>query len=125
MDRCETRHMSALKLGALIAVVMLAGCASHPTIYSWGNYEQVIYASYLSRNDYPAEKQIEQLEQDYQEARANNQRMPPGWHAHLGYLYFLAAKPDQARQEFMTEKAEFPESSVFMDRLLVNLRKAS
>jgi hypothetical protein len=117
--------VSALKNSLVAAATMLAGCAAHPTIYTWGSYEQGIYASYLSRNDFPAEKQIEQLEQDYQQAQAKNQLMPPGWHAHLGYLYFLAGKSDQARQEFMTEKAQFPESSVFMDRLLANLGKAT
>jgi hypothetical protein len=50
--------------------------------------------------------------------------MHPGFHAHLGYLYFQTGKLDQARQEFETEKAEFPESAVFMDRLLSNLKKS-
>jgi len=50
-------------------------------------------------------------------------RMPPGWHAHLGYLYYELGQRDQARQELLTEKAEFPESKVFMDRLLANLQK--
>lgn len=49
--------------------------------------------------------------------------MPPGWHAHLGYLYYQVGKSDQARQELMTEKAEFPESAVFVDRLLANVKK--
>jgi hypothetical protein len=69
----------------------------------------------------PAEKQIETLEKDYQSARAANQRLPPGWHAHLAYLYYETGKTDQARQELLTEKAEFPESTVIMDRLLANL----
>ena len=50
--------------------------------------------------------------------------MPPGWHAHLGYLYYRLGKADQARQEFQTEKAEFPESAVFMNRLLSNLDRS-
>ena len=33
------------------------------------------------------------------------------------------AEPYQARQELMTEKAEFPESAVFVDRLLANVKK--
>jgi hypothetical protein len=102
----------------------LAGCASQPTQYSWGSYEEVIYASWLSRSDVPAEKQIETLEKDYQAARDANKRLPPGWHAHLAYLYYETGKLDQARQEMLTEKAEFPESAVFMDRLLANLPKS-
>jgi len=107
--------------GVPACALALAGCAAQPTQYSWGSYEELIYASYLSRNDVPAEKQIETLEKDYQAARAADRRLPPGWHAHLGYLYYEIGKVDQARQEILTEKAEFPESTVFMDRLLANL----
>jgi hypothetical protein len=110
-------------LWAAAVSVALAGCASQPTQYNWGSYEEVIYASYLSPSDVPAEKQIEALEKDYQVARSANKRMPPGWHAHLGFLYFETGNLDQARQQLLTEKAEFPESAVFVDRLLANLQR--
>jgi hypothetical protein len=64
----------------------------------------------------PPERQIELLEQDYQQARSANQPVPPGFHAYLGYLYYAVGRADQARQEFETEKANFPESTVLMDR---------
>ena len=103
---------------------LLVGCVAQPKpIYSWGNYEELVYASYLSPQDLPAEKQVEILEKDYQVARSTNQRMPPGWHAHLATLYFQLGKADQARQELLTEKAEFPESHVFVDRLVANLKR--
>jgi hypothetical protein len=106
------------------AVLTLTGCATRPpTIYQWGNYEELVYTSHAAPGDVPPEKQLEILEADYQKARAANQRMPPGWHANLGYLYFQLGKTDQARQELLTEKAQFPESGVFVDRLLANLRK--
>ena len=54
---------------------------------------------------------------------SENKPVPPGFHAHLGYLYYQLGKADAARQELQTEKAEFPESAVFMDRLLANLEK--
>lgn len=113
-----------MKLLAALTVSLLAGCATAPpTIYSWGSYEQVIYASYHSPQDEPAEKQVEILEKDYQLARSTNKRVPPGWHAHLGTLYYQLGRVDQAQQELLTEKAEFPESAVFVDRLLGNLKK--
>jgi hypothetical protein len=102
----------------------LAGCATRsPPLYQWGNYEELIYASYAAPGNVPPEKQVEILEADYQKARADSRRMPPGWHAQLGFLYYQLGKGDQARQELMTEKAQFPESGVFVDRLLANLRK--
>jgi hypothetical protein len=104
----------------LSASGVLVGCAAPHSRYEWGSYEEVVYASYLSHDDVPVEKQVELLEKDYQVARAANRRMPPGWHAHLGYLYYQLGRSGQARQELMTEKAEFPESAVFIDRLLAN-----
>jgi hypothetical protein len=115
---------SQVKLLAAVSACLFTGCAAAPpTIYSWGSYEQVIYASYLSPHDVPAEKQVEILEKDYQVARSTNKRVPPGWHAHLGTLYYQLGKVDQARQELLTEKAEFPESAAFVDRLTANLKR--
>jgi hypothetical protein len=108
----------------IAAAATLAGCAAEPrTLYTWGSYEQLIYDTHASPGKVAPQQQVEILEKDYQQARAANQRMPPGWHAHLGYLYYQLGKADQARQELLTEKAEFPESAVFMDRLLANLER--
>jgi hypothetical protein len=70
----------------------------------------------------PPEAQITQLEEDYQKARAANKSVPPGYHAHLGFLYFQVGKPDQALQSLQTEKALFPESTVYMDRLIARIK---
>jgi len=111
------------RTGLLLAVLaLLTGCST-PTTYSWGHYEQLIYTAYRTPDKMPAERQIEVLEMDYQKARSKNQPVPPGWHAYLGYLYFDLGKVDEARREFETEKAQFPESAVSMDRLLANLSK--
>jgi hypothetical protein len=67
---------------------------------------------------------VQQLEADYQKARSANKPVPPGFHAQLGYLYYQLGKLDQAQQEFQTEKILFPESAVFMERLLANLKKS-
>ncbi|MEK7388245.1 MAG: DUF4810 domain-containing protein [Elusimicrobiota bacterium] len=103
-------------------VASLIGCAT-PAHYAWGQYEDLVYDSYAKPGATPPEKQVEKLEEDYQKARSTNKPVPPGWHAHLGYLYFQLGKSDQARQEFETEKATFPESAVFMDRLLAKFEK--
>jgi hypothetical protein len=99
----------------------LLGCAAPKTMYAWGSYEELLYSSYAAPGSAPPERQIEALERDYQQARAANKRVPPGWHAHLGYLYYQTGKHDQALQELKTEKAEYPESTVFVDRLLTNI----
>jgi len=112
------------RLGLLLglAVALTTGCAP-PTIYSWGRYETLVYVSYAHPDKAPPDSQVTRLEEDYQKARSKNKKVPPGFHAHLGSLYYQLGKTDQARQEFQTEKTEFPESTVMMDRLLANLDK--
>jgi hypothetical protein len=109
---------------SLPAALLLGGCASQPLIYSWGSYEDQIYSMYAKPDSATPEIQIAKLEEDFQKCRAKNKPVPPGFHAHLGYLYFQLGKIDQARQEFETEKANFPESAKFMDRLLANMNKS-
>ena len=114
--------MKKIYTGALFVVVLLTGCAT-PTMYSWGHYEDLIYVSYEAPDKMPPEKQIEVLEADYQKARSKNKPVPPGFHAHLGYLYYQIGKVAEARSEFATEEANYPESKVFMDRLMSSLDK--
>ncbi|MBI3898462.1 MAG: DUF4810 domain-containing protein [Gammaproteobacteria bacterium] len=118
------KHNRALRCGlAVVLLVSLAACTTRPSIYSWGGYENVVYNTYNDPGKTPPEAAIEQMERDYQRARAQNKPAHPGFHAQLGYLYYQVGKVDAARQEFATEKANFPESAVFMDRLIANLQK--
>jgi len=107
----------------LFAALMLTACVSRPPLYEWGSYEDQIYALYSDPGKVPIENQIQDLERDYQEAKAHDRPVPPGYHAHLGYLYFQIGKVDQAFQSFNTEKALFPESAVYMDRLIARIKQ--
>ena len=104
-------------------MAVAAGCATRvPLLYSWGGYEELVYATYAAPGALPPIAQVDALEKDLQVARAKNLHMPPGWHAHLGYLYFQLGNIEQARHEFGVEKTEFPESTIFMDRLISKLK---
>jgi hypothetical protein len=107
----------------LLIVAAFAGCAKKPLIYEWGSYENQIHAMYTDTGKVPVEEQIESLERDYQLARSENKPVPPGYHAHLGYLYFQIGKADQALQSFETEKGLFPESTKYMDFLISRIKK--
>lgn len=115
-------HRPTLYAVALAAAAVLAGCRS-PDIYYWGNYENVIYGMYAHPDKVPPEAEVELLAQDEHKAIAANKPLPPGFHAHLGWAYYQTGKVEEARHEFELEKQQFPESSVFMDRLLNNLAK--
>jgi hypothetical protein len=105
---------------ALGSLVLLTGCAA-PKIYSWGSYEPMVYTMYATPDNATADIQVIKLEEDIQKARSKNQKLPPGFYAHLGYLYFQQGKPELAKRAFETEKAAFPESAVLMDRMISKL----
>ncbi|HAM73279.1 MAG TPA: DUF4810 domain-containing protein [Verrucomicrobiales bacterium] len=107
---------------ACLAALVLAGCAAPPTHYAWGGYESQVHETYAKPGKVSAEQQIRRMEEDFQKARSKDKPVHPGFHAHLGYLYYQTGKLLQARQEFETERAEFPESTVFMNRLLANIK---
>jgi len=109
---------------AAIALLTLSGCATRPLpLYQWGSYQTQVYAQYNDPGKVPVEAQIEALEADYQKARAANRPVPPGYHAHLGYLYFQKGQVEQAMQSFQTEKTLFPESATYMDFALKQAKK--
>lgn len=112
-----------IRVLCVLLLASLASCVSSPGLYGWGSYEQLVYASYVAPGSLSPATQIQKLEEDYQKFRATNQRVPPGWHAHLGYLYAQTGKPDAAQRELLAEKAAFPESTVMVNSLLINLRR--
>ena len=118
-----TFAVTAAQLGLVATLALLAaGCATPaPNRYAWGSYEDLIYVAAVKPGTLPPEAQIEQLEKDRLAARATHQRLPPGWHAHVGYLYYQTGRADLAREELLAEKTEFPEAATFVDRLLANL----
>ena len=112
-------------LRALLAFAVLAwanGCVTAPpSRYAWGSYEELIYVAAAKPGTLPPEAQVEQMQKDRETARGANQKLPPGWHAQLSYLYYQIGRADLAREELLAEKSEFPESTVLVDRLLGNL----
>jgi hypothetical protein len=105
-------------------LVLLGGCAAPRGLYFWGGYEDLVYQAWREPGSVPIERQVELLQRDYQQGQALHLRMPPGWHAHLGVLYYGLGKPDEALRELQVEKAEFPESGTFVDRLVANMKSS-
>ena len=59
------------------------------------------------------EAQAKAMEEDMHRAISANKPLPPGFHAHLGNLYYQMGKYDLAVQEFQKEKAAIPGISSF------------
>lgn len=110
--------MKSFKFLLLAMLAVLAtGCAA-PSHYHWGEYEQIVYQSYMEPGSLDPLTQIEMLNRDIQDAKSKGKPTPPGVHAHLGYMYFLNGDRQQAFTAFNEEISLFPESEVFINGLL-------
>jgi len=110
----------SLKTALVMAgALMLGACASKTALYSWGPYENQVYAHF--KNESP-EEQILILEKHAQETQASGRQLPPGFRAHLGLLYAKVGREGDFFAALEQEKTFFPESAPYMDRLLVTVK---
>lgn len=112
------------RLAALVLLLLAGGCQAVRPLYYRGQYEVTIYQSYSKPGKVSVEEQIQKLQEDVAKAAGSGAAVLPGLHAHIGYLYASGGQIDAARREFEAEKALFPESSVFMDRMIKKLAPA-
>ncbi len=107
-----------------VSVWLLSGCATQAKpVYYWGGYEDLLYSMYLHPGEADTASQVALLTEDIQKARDNGQRVPPGVHAHLGYMQYLLGNAGAALAELETEKRLYPESTLFMDRIIKKLTR--
>lgn len=106
----------------LLFPIFGSGCGTKP-LYPWGSYEDLLYRSWIEPGSAPPAEQIDRLVRDLERANSKGQRVPPGVHAHLGYLQYGEGNVTAAIEHFEAEKRAFPESTVFIDGILERLAK--
>lgn len=107
-------------LGLVATTLTVAACA--PTSrFAWGNYEQALYA--YTQNPEHREVYKDSLVQAITQGEKRN-AVAPGFHAELGYLLMEEGQGREALEHFRKERALFPESAPFMDRVIQQLAPA-
>ena len=104
--------------------LFFTGCqqAVQPPLYSWGNYVQ-------SSSDYGMkghekevlEKHLEELNKIITQSNSEDRRVAPGIYAEYAQILFETNKKEEAKKYFLLEKQTYPESSIFIDRVLSKL----
>ena len=107
----------------LVSCSIMIGCATSEPLYYWGDYEELIYQMYIEPGAADSATQVAKLKEDIIKASTAGKPVPPGLHAHLGYMYFLQSDTHAAVLEFEMEKKLFPESTKFVDGLMGRLKK--
>ena len=117
MAAMKSAHL--LRLGAAIAMgSVLVGCVQAPTrLYYWEGFQGQLYEYFKADSSSP-EDQLRILDAQAQKARASGAALPPGFRAHLAMIYLRLGRDGEAKQELEAEKANFPESTQYMNFLL-------
>ena len=102
---------------ALIAL-LLSGCAGQKPMYDYGNYSESYYQLKQTGDAKSTGNWKASMEDTIKESNEQGLRTPPGINANLGYLYLKVNDTDKAITFFTTEKTLYPESTVFMDKLI-------
>lgn len=104
-----------------IASLALAGCAATP-LYEYGDYSGSLYS--YQRDPSTRQDYIEELQEIVERGtRPGDERpVPPGIYAELGYMMLEAGDAAAAERFFVQEKQVWPESTLFMDRLIAVAR---
>jgi|TARA_B110000908_G_C10116555_1_gene385573 hypothetical protein len=110
----------------LFLSVLITACSSvSPGGYYWGKYSYTYHALIKEPSTESRANHQETLLNIIAESQEQNLRVPPGIHAELGNLLALNNQTDAAVAEFETEVKLYPESKVFLERLLSGLSKGS
>lgn len=105
---------------SLVLALAVSGCA--PTgQYYWGSYSESLYDYYRDPTRLGAYRTS--LVGIIAEGEPTG-RVPPGIYAELGFLELQAGNTADARRLFEQEKSLWPESSVFMDRMITAIDQA-
>jgi hypothetical protein len=107
-----------------IIILLFTGCGQtvQPPLYNWGNYQytSTAYGMYGERKEV-LEKHITELQKIINESEAKNQRVAPGIYAEYGQILFETNKKAKAKKYFILEQTTYPESTIFINRVLIKL----
>ncbi|WP_448581143.1 DUF4810 domain-containing protein [Thermaurantiacus sp.] len=92
-----------------------AACATPESLYHWGNYNRI--ALLEARGSLSDREYAEALLAIISAAEAKN-KVPPGLYAEYGFALLALGNRASAADWFGKERAKWPESAVFMDRLI-------
>jgi hypothetical protein len=99
-----------------LVLLMAAGCVSQHQRYNWGSYDPSLYGYY--KNPEKLGELSASLAAVIDAASTNHATVPPGIYAEYGYLQLQQGKNLAAVDLFKQEESHWPESKVFMDRMI-------
>lgn len=113
-----------LSVAALaIMVLTVTSCVSTNQLYSWYNYEDAVYSNYKKPTDKSLAKVLEQYRLVIEKQKGTRGTVPPGLYAEYGFLLCKTGKKEEGIGYMKQEIALYPESQVYISRIIKQLEK--
>lgn len=106
---------------SLIVLFFLNGCApvvANTPKYYWGNYSQALYKNKKDHTPESYQNYKNALAKIVEISKAGVFLVPPGIYSEFGFILAQEGKLDEAKVYFALEKEKYPESTIFVDRLM-------
>jgi len=104
--------------------LLLTACASTPkSLYSWNNYQDQVYDYIKNETPESLEKLMKTYQQMIDQQKGLRKTVPPGICADYGFLLYKQGKKEEGIRLMEKEVALYPESAVFISRIIKNLEK--
>ncbi len=111
-----------ITVGAVAAVLLLASCSTTKPLYTWYDYTDDTYQSIKKADKKSQEELLKTYEKIVSKQEDDSRGIPPGVCADYGYMLIAAGKTKEGKELLMKEKALYPESAKFIDRILQRVK---
>lgn len=109
-----------LIISSVLSIALFTGCVKkEPPIYIWNDYVDSSF-DYKKRGHEKEifAKHLIEVEKMITDSELKKQKLPPGIYAEYGNLLIENNNKDGAMKYFLLEKQTYPESSIFIDKLI-------
>lgn len=106
-----------------VCAYALNSCSSSSSLYSWYNYEDVTYQYSKKQTDELQAKVLEQYEKMQNKQKGLRKTVPPGLCAEQGFMLCKNGKIEEGIILLKKEIELYPESSIYITRIIKQLEK--
>lgn len=109
---------------AACSVVLLCACTTTNSLYSWNNYENSSYNYFKKQTPESTQALLKTYAKIIeQQDRGTRKVVPPGTYAEYGFLLVQNGKKEEGLAMLKKEIETYPESKVFIDRIIKMVEK--
>ncbi|MBN2425033.1 MAG: DUF4810 domain-containing protein [Calditrichaceae bacterium] len=105
-----------------LLLIFLLSCTPTKGIYYWGDYSSSLYKLKKEPSDETLLKHKMELENIFKNAQKKRKKIPPGLYCEYAYILIQQGQKDDGLRYFALEVEKYPESKIFIDRIIQQIQ---